>query len=313
MREPFVKLFPVCAAVFLFKIVSTYYQNYRCFGTGDCIISAGYMGGGFTDAYDRWLIECADGEAAIVDFDPNSLPGNSREGIVMYGRCLVLSYTTLFKPRPVVQFLQLFWSFIFLKPLIICERNLGEHSFSCLPIRGGIYDGYKKFSGISQVWCYFAFPLKPPGKGFYPYYPHCNVRNITIHEYYCYDKYYPVDTVDTFVTGYYSPTNYDPAEPSLQKCCRTPPGYRIDYNRCQWKYTHDRMGEHYDGYWLVKCDTNFIMTGTGQARNPYDNQTHWVWIQCCPTVYLGYPGYAALARPNPYSYVPSRRASLSYG
>ncbi|XP_055342630.1 uncharacterized protein LOC129591122 [Paramacrobiotus metropolitanus] len=197
----------------VFVEVYTYYAHNRCFGSGDCIITTGYLGGGFADDYQKWLIECADGEAMI-----------------------------------------------------------------------GIFDLYKQFLGINQVWCFFMFPMKPPSNGLYPYYPSCNVRNLTLREYYCYDKFFPMDTVDTFVTGYYGASSADPMQVTLQKCCKTPPGYKIDYTRCQWKYTHDKAGEHYDGYWVVKCDTHYVMTGTGQATNPWDSQLHIVWIQCCPVV-----------------------------
>ncbi|GAU96453.1 hypothetical protein RvY_07895 [Ramazzottius varieornatus] len=188
-------------------------MRYLTAGTGDCIITTGYQGGGFNDEYHKWLIECQDGEAMT-----------------------------------------------------------------------GIYDTFKQFLGIAQVWCYFSFPKKPPSLGIYPFYPWCNVRNLTIGEYYCYDKVFPADTVDTFVTALYAPVSVDPVVPVGMKCCRTPESYRIDYNRCQWKYTHDKAGEHYDGYWIVKCDTDFIMTGMGQAINPWDNQLHFVWIQCCPLI-----------------------------
>lgn len=37
-------------------------------GTGDCIVASGYLGGGFNDEYHQWLVECADGEAMIGEF-----------------------------------------------------------------------------------------------------------------------------------------------------------------------------------------------------------------------------------------------------
>ncbi|XP_055342639.1 uncharacterized protein LOC129591130 [Paramacrobiotus metropolitanus] len=200
----------------LFGTVVGYYSHYKSFGSGDTIITASYMGGGFVDDYHRWLIECNDGEGMI-----------------------------------------------------------------------GIYDTSKQFTGISQVWCYFLFPKKPPSAGIYPFYPSCHVRNFSLHEYYCYEKLWPVDTSDTFVTGLYSPTIYDPVNPNLMKCCKTPPGYRLDYTRCQWKYTHDKAGEHYDGYWVTKCDTNFVMTGMGMGMNPWENQLHYTFIQCCPVIHDG--------------------------
>ncbi|XP_055347417.1 uncharacterized protein LOC129594673 isoform X2 [Paramacrobiotus metropolitanus] len=151
----------------------------------------------------------------------------------------------------------------------------------------GIYDTTHQFVGISQVWCYFLFPKKPPSNGIYPFYSGCNVRNFTAyHEFYCYDKLWPADTTDTFVTGLYSAVSLDPVVPNLMKC-KTPSGYRLDYNRCQWKYTHDKAGEHYDGYWVTKCDTNFVMTGMGKAMNPWEGQEHFTYIQCCPVISVG--------------------------
>ncbi|XP_055342606.1 uncharacterized protein LOC129591101 [Paramacrobiotus metropolitanus] len=154
----------------------------------------------------------------------------------------------------------------------------------------GIFDAVRMFIGVEQVWCKFMFPMKPPSKGIYPFYSSCNVRNVTMgaKEFYCYDKYWPKDTVDTFTTGLFSNVFQDPGVPSLMKCCKTPAGYHIDYSRCEWKYTHDKRGEHYDGYWLVKCETNEVMTGLGQAVNPNDGLNHFVWMQCCPVIYNGY-------------------------
>ncbi|XP_055342608.1 uncharacterized protein LOC129591103 [Paramacrobiotus metropolitanus] len=217
-RTRWIRWISAAVVIFLLGIneLYAYYTRTLCFGSGDCIITAGYRGGGFDDEYHRWLIECDDGEAVI-----------------------------------------------------------------------GIYDTYMQFMAMSQVWCFFSFPLKPPGKGIYPYYSTCNVRNFTLNEFYCYDKMFPEDTVDTFVTGYWAATSADPIQPTLQKCCKTPKGYRIDYSRCQWKYTHDKNGEHYDGYWVVKCDTNYVVTGTGQALNPWDNVKHFTWIQCCPVITTG--------------------------
>lgn len=137
-------------------------------------------------------------------------------------------------------------------------------------------------------------------------------RNFTQLEYYCYDKYFPYDTLDTFTTGlhpykvfsryfqisclkgcghrlhmillmslwwnavsnkqYTEPkpgvTGFQPDAERSSHCTasdsairpgpagslfalvldgrqnfpagKTPPGYKLDYNRCQWKYTHDK-------------------------------------------------------------------------
>ncbi|XP_055333948.1 uncharacterized protein LOC129585331 [Paramacrobiotus metropolitanus] len=221
MQGTFLYFITSCALVICLIVIPTwgYYDHVKCYGTGDCVIAAGNLGGGQNNDREKWMIECGDGEGMI-----------------------------------------------------------------------GIYDFNYQFRGLSQVWCYFMFPLKPPSQGIYPYYPYCNVRNLTLREFYCYDQYYPGDTYNTFVTGLFALESYDPVYPSLMKCCKTPPQYALDYSRCQWKYTHDKYGEHYDGQWIVKCDTNFVMTGLGQAMNPWDNYFHWVWIQCCPYITVGNHG-----------------------
>ncbi|XP_055344925.1 uncharacterized protein LOC129592815 isoform X2 [Paramacrobiotus metropolitanus] len=152
----------------------------------------------------------------------------------------------------------------------------------------GILDAGSDYQGFGQVWCRFMFPKKAPAFGVYPYYPWCNVRDITVHEHYCYDRKYPSDTYDTFVTALTSSQFY-PGGVSVSnsfKCCRLPDGYHLDYRRCEYKYTHDKFGEHYDGsFWIVQCDRYYLLTGLGQAINPWTNAQHYVWIQCCPLVF----------------------------
>ncbi|XP_055344953.1 uncharacterized protein LOC129592845 [Paramacrobiotus metropolitanus] len=151
-----------------------------------------------------------------------------------------------------------------------------------------IQDYGSDYQGFGQVWCKFMFPRKPPTFGMYPYYPWCNIRDMSLKEYYCYDKMYPSDTYDTFMTAL-SSMQYFPGGISVSnsyKCCRLPEGYHLDYRRCEYKYTHDRWGEHYDGiFWFVICEKNYLVTGLGQSTNPWTNALHYVWIQCCPLVF----------------------------
>ncbi|XP_055351829.1 uncharacterized protein LOC129598099 [Paramacrobiotus metropolitanus] len=159
------------------------------------------------------------------------------------------------------------------------------------------------------MWCKFMFPMKKPAGGMYPYYDYCNVRDLTAGapalvgqksmEFYCYDKYYPLDTYDTFVTAYMLPSAYYrtgiaatanifvSTTRESYKCCRLPQGYHVDYSRCMYKYSHDKYGEHYDEnqMFLMKCEKDHVMTGIGKAEGPWDSYTHLVWIQCCPLFY----------------------------
>ncbi|XP_055350659.1 uncharacterized protein LOC129597215 [Paramacrobiotus metropolitanus] len=158
----------------------------------------------------------------------------------------------------------------------------------------------------SYMWCKFVFPMKKPSGGLYPYYDYCNVRDLTTgaptavgvsgDEFYCYDKYYPIDTYDTFVTAYLYPNVYYRTgilgqslvvSRESYKCCKLPLGYHLDYSRCMYKYSHDKWGEHYDEnqMFLMKCDRDHLMTGIGKAEGPNDSSAHYVWIQCCPFFY----------------------------
>lgn len=196
-------------------LVTSYYSNFICFGTGDCILNTGHQEGGMRDASHKWNVECHDGEAII-----------------------------------------------------------------------GVEDVDDNFETIRDVWCKFSFPHKKPSGGYYPYYPHCHVRNFTEEQYTCFDPENPEETIHTFMSGLWTHTfASDDFIPETMKCCRTPPGYYIEYEKCYYKFTHDKYGEHYDGYWLVKCDTNFIATGLGQSINPWDVGLHFVWLQCCPYFY----------------------------
>ncbi|XP_055350531.1 uncharacterized protein LOC129597110 [Paramacrobiotus metropolitanus] len=171
----------------------------------------------------------------------------------------------------------------------------------------GVHDG-GDYGGLGNIWCKFMFPKKKPSFGIYPYFDFCNVRNLDVmHEYYCYDKYYPMDTYDTFVTGFnptvgyfYAGTLGTPLNPALTdlnagnlrndnlyKCCKLPHGYHLDYSRCQYRYTHDKFGEHYDEntMFMGKCDRDAVMTGIGRGENPWTAGLNFVWVQCCPLFY----------------------------
>ncbi|OWA52479.1 hypothetical protein BV898_16932 [Hypsibius exemplaris] len=172
-------------------------------------------------------------------------------------------------------------------------------------------NGGGDYQGFGTIWCRFLFPKKAPTFGLYPYYDYCNLRDISLREFYCYDKLYPVDTYDTFATAV-SSSQYYPGGLSVSssyKCCRLPLGYHFDYRLCEYKYTHDRWGEHYGGpAWIVKCDRNYLVTGFGQGHNPWTNALHYTWVQCCPFFYdLAFqiphpPSNRTVTRGSPYCY-----------
>ncbi|OQV24810.1 hypothetical protein BV898_01400 [Hypsibius exemplaris] len=145
---------------------------------------------------------------------------------------------------------------------------------------GEAMTGLDGVGGFGTAWCKFMFPKKKPSFGIYPYYEYCNVRDVSImKEYYCYDRFYPYDTYDTFVTAYDSTDVY--------KCCKLPHGYHLDYSRCEYKYSHDRWGEPYDEntMWPTRCDRDYLLTGIGKAMNPWTEAMNYVWSQCCPVFY----------------------------
>ncbi|GAV02020.1 hypothetical protein RvY_12634-2 [Ramazzottius varieornatus] len=163
---------------------------------------------------------------------------------------------------------------------------------SCWTEVGAYYRNYICYA----LWCKFMFPKKKPTFGIYPYYDYCNVRNLapTYKEFYCYDKYYPSDSYDTFVTGI---SKDQPSSPGhMMKCCKLPYGYHLDYSRCEYKYNHDKFGEMYDEHnmWVTKCDRDFVLTGIGRAINPWRGiaDYDYVWAQCCPLFYD--PAYVSL-------------------
>ena len=163
------------------------------------------------------------------------------------------------------------------------------------------------------------FPYKANTNGLYPYYPNCLVRNLT-NEFFCFNPQNASTTLNTFIVGKYrrklnsNKTNWtfvhgfcwlmllgmydddfqfrlDQVAALLQvgryKCCRTPPGYFIDYTSCYYKPTRDQYWEYYDNiHFVVYCDTSYIVTGMAKKINPYDDQYHLEWVQCCRLGFL---------------------------
>ncbi|GAU95196.1 hypothetical protein RvY_06856-2 [Ramazzottius varieornatus] len=126
------------------------------------------------------------------------------------------------------------------------------------------------------------FPYKPSTSGIYPYFPNCIVRNITLFDT---DFQYRLDRIREDQT-------------TLYKCCRTPFGYYIDYTSCYYRPTRDQYWEYYDATnFVVYCETGYVMTGMARKINPYDNEYHLEWIQCCRVGFL--PVATMLAPPTP--------------
>ncbi|OQV13989.1 hypothetical protein BV898_11761 [Hypsibius exemplaris] len=165
------------------------------------------------------------------------------------------------------------------------------------------------FIRVQQLWCKFTFPLKPPTNGLYPYYQRCHVRNIT-DTFHCYDPLRHNLTSDTFMTALqssnlnfnsYRLTGIDLVSP--YKCCKTPPGYYIDYVSCYYMPTHDAYFEYYDSpnNFIVYCSQGYVMTGMAKKINPFTGEWRHDWIQCCR---VGF-GTPRQAHPPPVSYMPS--------
>ncbi|OWA55017.1 hypothetical protein BV898_19402 [Hypsibius exemplaris] len=160
----------------------------------------------------------------------------------------------------------------------------------------GISDWWDDFERLEQVWCKFMFPNKPSSNGMYPYYSGCHVRNITDTPI-CYNAQDHVRTVNTFVTGFWNASWFwfmfrTPGIDDLlpYKCCKTPPGYYIDYMSCYYVPTHDVFFEYYDNTFnfVVYCSNGYVMTGLGRKVNQYSREGQIDWIQCC-RVGLGKP------------------------
>ncbi|OQV12450.1 hypothetical protein BV898_13250 [Hypsibius exemplaris] len=165
----------------------------------------------------------------------------------------------------------------------------------------GVLNWVDDFQGLNLVWCKFMFPLKEPSNGMYPYYSGCHARNLT-NEPTCYDPQNHAATVNTFITGMWNQNWYWYLFFTVQpyKCCKTPPGYYIDYVSCYYVSTHDVFFEYYDNlfHFIVYCAQGFVMTGTIRKTNQYSREPALDWIQCC-RVGLGRP--FAMAPPVVYS------------
>ncbi|OQV20967.1 hypothetical protein BV898_05042 [Hypsibius exemplaris] len=179
----------------------------------------------------------------------------------------------------------------------------------------GIQDWVNDYNQITQLWCKFMFPNKPPTNGLYPYYPNCFVRNYTT-QFHCYQPKEHSASINTFVTALWDndfqwwqfrgvPDNIAP-----YKCCKMPIGYHVDYSSCYYMPTKDMYGEYYDdsNRFLVYCATGHVMTGIGKKVNAWSNDAHIEWIQCC-RVGLGGP---PLYRPPQHTYTYDSYANHSY-
>ncbi|XP_055340663.1 uncharacterized protein LOC129589808 [Paramacrobiotus metropolitanus] len=166
----------------------------------------------------------------------------------------------------------------------------------------GLQDWFNDFQKIESVWCRFIFPFKPPTNGMYPYYPQCFPRNYTS-QFFCFDPQQIQRTVNSFITGlwdddfqfFVSRTRLDDTQ--LYKCCRVPPGYYIDYVSCYYMPTHDQYWEYYDSlqHAIVYCASGYVMTGISKKINPFDEEYHIEWIQCCR---IGFGGAGKMPPPT---------------
>ncbi|GAV04532.1 hypothetical protein RvY_14800 [Ramazzottius varieornatus] len=112
-------------------------------------------------------------------------------------------------------------------------------------------------------------------------------------QWYCYNPRNASVTVNTFITGFSSKIYFFvfriPGPDTVQpyKCCKTPPGYYIDYVSCYYMPTRDLDFEYYDStfHFIVFCATGYVMTGILKKVNPYSKEVHMEWIQCCRVGY----------------------------
>ena len=84
------------------------------------------------------------------------------------------------------------------------------------------------------------------------------------------------------------------------KCCKTPPGYYIDYTSCYYMPTHDQYWEYYDApnLFVTYCTNGYIMTGISKKISPWTQLYNIDWIQCCR---LGFGPPKGLPPPVTYS------------
>ena len=86
----------------------------------------------------------------------------------------------------------------------------------------------------------------------------CHVRNMS-DQYFCFDPQNAARTINTVMTAVWdneavwqlfrqTPGGPDRGTDLLQlyKCCKTPPGYYVDYLTCYYLPTHDAYFEYYD-------------------------------------------------------------------
>ncbi|GAU95129.1 hypothetical protein RvY_06804 [Ramazzottius varieornatus] len=194
----------------------------------------------------------------------------------------------------------------------------------------GIQDQVADYKRITALWCRFTFVNKPASGGRYPYYPSCHVRNMTDF-FFCFDPQRSALTVNTFMTAVWDSESMffvnrlvrggpDAANDTIQpyKCCKTPPGYYIDYTSCYYVPTHDIYWEYYDSpsHNIVYCRNGFVITGWAKKVNPWNKEWHLDWLQCCRVGYgppagelppdnpvqSGMPSYSRLSEEIPAGY-----------
>jgi len=157
----------------------------------------------------------------------------------------------------------------------------------------GIQDWVNDFQKIEVLWCKFIFPYKPPTNGLYPFYPNCHIRNYT-QQFFCFSPVAFKSTANTFLTGlwdnelqfFVGRRGLD--DTNIYKCCKTPPGYYIDYSSCYYIPTHDQYWEYYDSiqHIVTYCASGYVVTGISKKFNPFDLEWHIEWLQCCRIGFL---------------------------